>query len=355
MRIHHFYPRTNNIGDHLVQRGIERMVRRVQAEATFELFDVNSRGRVKADYGLTRRAVDRANSEADLLIVGGSILYEGNYRWHWGVHLEPGALERLRVPLLLLGIGSGSNFNSPLHRPSKRARNEIRLLNDCARLSGARDVTTLEWLHQCGITRAQLTGDPATFIFNEPPRKQLDGHILMVMPPRRFWSSKRQFWTVRRRGRTMFRALVSLAKSLLEEGETVIVVCNDPADLPLAKSLFSGGLPAVLCPKTPEEYFLLLSAARAVVSGRLHTAVVAFSLGVPFALLNADQRTAGFIKTYQLERWSLVPSLDRLAAELRELTTKLLRNELSDQWQLVIDRRDEMYTQSMKLLKEAMS
>ena len=23
MRIHHFYPRTNNIGDHFVQRGIE--------------------------------------------------------------------------------------------------------------------------------------------------------------------------------------------------------------------------------------------------------------------------------------------------------------------------------------------
>ena len=327
------------------------MVHRARPEATFELFDVNSRGQAKVEYGLTKCAVERANQTADLIIVGGSNLYEGNYRWRWGVHLETGALEKLRVPLLLLGIGSGSNFNSAMHRPSKRAKNEIRLINDYARLSGVRDVTTLEWLHQLGVAKAQMTGDPATFIFNEPARTQHDGPILIALPPRRFWNSKLQFWTVRRRGRAMFRGLAALAKTLLAAGERVIVVCNDPADLAIGKSLF----PNVLCPETPEEYFPLLSSSRVVVSGRLHTAVAAFSLGVPFVLLNVDQRTNGFIKTYQLESWSIVPSVDRMERDLEELTAKLMREKASEPWTVLIERRNEIYTKGMKLLAEALT
>lgn len=337
-----------------MQRGIERIVGRVRPGATFELFDVNSRGKTKSGYGITHEAVNRANNDANLIIVGGSNLYEGNYRWPWGVHLETGAIEKLKVPLLLLGIGSGSNFSSPLHEPSKRARNEIRLLNDYAKLSGARDVTTLDWLRQLGVAKAQLTGDPATFIFNDTSRKQ-SGHILIVMPPRRFWNSKRQFLRVRKCGRRMFRGLVSLATTLLADGKQVIVVCNDPADLPLAKSLFAGLVRVVVCPETPEEYFSLLSPSRAVISGRLHTAVVAFSMGLPFVLLNADQRTDGFIKTYQLEQWSLSPSPDRFEDDLQLMTVKLLSEDASEAWTPFIERRDERYAECIKLLTEALA
>jgi len=355
MRIHHFYPRTNNIGDHFVQRGIERMVRRIRPEATFELFNVNSRGENKIDYGLTQSAVERANREADLIVVGGSNLYEGSYRWRWGVHFEVAALKNLRVPLFLLGIGSGSNFASPLHHPSTRAKSEIKLLNDYATFSGARDVITFDWLQQLGISKAKLTGDPATFIFNQPLRSNHDGHILITMPPRRFWTSKRQFWNVRVRGRAMFRALVAVARTLLEDGHKVVVSCNDPVDLPIAESLFAGWLPGVVvCPETPEEYFQLLSTSRAVVTGRLHTAVVAFSLGIPFLLMDVDQRTHGFVKTYQLERWSVVPSLSGIEARLREHTDKLLSGEASQSWEFLIEKRDHMYARSMDLLGEAL-
>jgi polysaccharide pyruvyl transferase WcaK-like protein len=353
MHVHHFYPRTNNVGDHFVQRGIERMVRRIRPDATFELFNINSRGEDKVEYGLTRWAIERANREADVIVVGGSNLYEGSYGWRWGVHLEVDALEKLRVPLLLLGIGSGSNFASPLHRPSSRTKSEIKLLNNYARLSCARDVITLDWLQQLGITKARLAGDPATFIFNQPPQSKEQGYILITMPPRRFWTSKRQFWSVRLRGRAMFRSLVAVAKSLLAEGREVVVACNDPMDLQTAESLFAG-LIAVVCPKTPEEYFELLSGSRAVISGRLHTAVVAFSLGVPFLLLDMDQRTHGFIKTYQLEPWSVVPSRHGLEDRLSELTAKLLDHESSRSWSVVIKRRDQIYAQAMNLLEEAL-
>lgn len=355
MLIHHFYPRTRNIGDHFVQRGIAAMIRSIAPDATFKLFDINSRGRETTDYGLNEAAVKRANSEADLIIVGGSNLYEGSFGWPWGVHLDPEALKNLRVPLFLVGLGTGSDFNSSLHKPSARAKREIKLLNDCAIFSGARDVTTLNWLDQLGVTKARLMGDPATFIFNYPPQTNHGGPVVVTIPPRRIWTSKRQLWKVLASGRPIFLALVELTKTLIAEGHQVVVVCNDPADLPLARKLFAGLLPhPVICPDTPEEYLDLLAKSRAVISGRLHTAVVAFSLGIPFLLIDIDGRTRGFLDTYQLDAWSLLPSGRHIKTRLNEQIKTLLAGSRSQEWQSSIGKRDQMKDIATGLIKEAM-
>lgn len=254
MRIHHFYPKTRNVGDHFVQRSIEHMIRSLIPDADFDLFNVNSWGSDEI-YGLTRATIERANREADLVVVGGSNLYEGSFRWHWGVHLEPDALDDLSVPLFLLGIGTGSAFLSRTHRPSARALKEIRLLNERAQFSGARDLITLEWLRALGVSKAELMGDPATFIFNRPARF-VGNRVVIVMPPRRFWSSHSQFLKVLLHGREMFRALSSLSRALSEQGHEVLVACNDPADLELINKLFGNQISGrVLLPETPEEYF----------------------------------------------------------------------------------------------------
>ncbi len=356
MRIHHFYPKTRNIGDHFVQRGIERMIREIVPDASFALFNVNSRGEDQTGYGLTRETVARANREAHLIIVGGSNLYEGSYRWPWGVHMEAGALDDLRVPLFLVGMGTGSGFLSRPHQPSARATREIRLLNDAATFSGTRDVFTRDWLHQLGISKAELMGDPATFIFNHAARADSGGgHVLMTTPPLRFWASKSRFWQVRRRGRAMFRSTVSLARTLLGSGHEVVVACNDPADVNLARQLFGAEFAGrVVCPQSPEEYFRLLSGARAVVTGRLHTAVVSFSLGVPFLLIDADQRSRGFVETYQLDDWSVRPSSGDFAACLAERTGRLLSGDAVKSWELLVRKRDLMYERGMNLLRGAL-
>ena len=357
MRIHHFYPKTPNVGDHFVQRGIEQMIREIVPRATFDLFNVNSRGEDKTGYGLTRATIERANREADLVIVGGSNLYEGSYRWRWGVHLEVDALDELRVPLFLMGIGTGSNFLARTHRPSARARSEIRLLNDRAAFSGARDVLTRDWLHQLGVAKAELMGDPATFIFNHPARAVTagGGHVLITMPPRRFWASKSRFWEALRRGRAMFGAVVSLALALHESGQEVVLACNDPADLTLARRLFGERFAGrVVCPRSPEEYFRLLAGSRAVVTGRLHTAVVSFSLGIPFVLIDADQRTRGFVETYQLGDWAVTPSSADFAARLKERTECLLRDDAPAAWEPLVRERDLMYERGMGLLRGAL-
>ena len=331
------------------------MIREIVPEAVFELRDVNSRGSEKVDYGLTRSAIERANNEADLIIVGGSNLYEGAFGWPWGVHLDLEALKELQVPLFLIGVGSGSSFDSPLHKPSARAKLEIRSLNEYAVLSGARDVTTLEWLHQLGVTKAKLMGDPATFIFNYPLQQTNDGQVLITIPPRRIWNNKRQFWKVHTNGRAIFSALVKLARTLLEKGEQVVIACNDRMDLPVAERLFDSWLPhPVVCPATAEEYFQLLAKSRAVVSGRLHTAVVAFSLGIPFLLIDIDQRTSGFLKTYQLETSSIRPTGSGMDLPLTEQAEVLLGEGRSQMWQTQIEKRNQMHRVAMNLLQSAL-
>ena len=356
MRIHHFYPRTHNIGDHFVRIGIETMVRRLVPDSTFAAFDVNNRGQEKSNYGLTQRTIERANSEADLIIVGGSNLYEGAFGWPWGVHLDSDALKNLRVPLWLFGLGTGSSFASPIHQPSPRAELEIKLLNDYATLSGARDVTTLNWLQKLGVTKAKLMGDPATFIFNHPLREtNPDGHVMITLPPLRMWRSRRQFWKVRTVGRAMFSALVELTRKLLDEGHQVEVVCNDPLDLPVAQKLFAGLLRrSVVCPTHPDEYFKLLRQSQAVISGRLHTAVVAFSLGIPFLLIDSDHRTNGFLKTYKLEPWSIAFSRFGVAEQLYKQTQVLLDDSGRESWQECIEKRDRRYSVAMDALRVAL-
>lgn len=341
-RIHHFFPRTKNIGDYFVQTGIATMVRTIEADAEIHLFDVNSRGADRLQYGLTKQAIDKANREADLIIVGGSNLYEGAWGWPWGVALDVAALKDLRVPIFLTGIGTGSAFASDTHKPSGRAREEIRLLNDAATLSWVRDLVTLEWLQNLGVTKAEMLGDPATYIFNSGFNPVARGeHVLIVIPPSRIWSSRRGFWKSNRLGRPIFNALVDVAKSLLATGNQVIIACNDPRDFDLAQRLFEFRQIEIVCPAEPQEYFRLLSASRAVISGRLHTAAVALSLGIPFLLLDLDKRTSGFIETYQLDHAAIPWS--EVANTLGDMTDQLLAGADSESWLNSVGIRNMLY------------
>jgi hypothetical protein len=134
-----------------------------------------------------------------------------------------------------------------------------------------------------------------------------------------------------------------------------VVACNDPADLRLARRLFGGWFAGpVVCPRAPEEYFALLAAARAVVAGRLHTAVVSFSLGVPFVLIDADQRTRGFVETYRLDEWAVSPSGGDFESRLRERTGRLLGGGDAASWELLVRERDLMRARGMGLLRDAL-
>ncbi len=355
MRIHHFYPKTGNLGDHFVALGIQRLFRMIVPEATFVSFNVNGRGDDPQEFGITLRAVERANREADLVVVGGSNLYEpvpGQDRW--GVHVEPEALSRLRVPLMLVGIGTGSDpgARAPT-RPTPRVADEIRLLNEHARFSGVRDVVTLQWLKTLGVTNAELMGDPATFLFSAPARKPRPANrVVVVLPPRRlFWLRWRRirFWDMR--GPSLWRAMGDLITDLAARGLDVVVLCNDPRDLELARTLLSRGRCPIEAPATAEAYLGLLRDADAVVTARLHTAVVAFSLGIPFVVVDFDQRTRGFVETYGLDAWAVPYVWVGIEAHLRQQVERLITG--SADWAPFVAKRDELHGRALKALQRA--
>jgi len=341
------------VGDHFVQRGIASLIRRVVPQAEFETFDVNNRGGDQIAFGLTVEAAERANRAADFVVVGGSNLYEG--RDTLGIHVEPDFFKSLKVPLILLGIGTGSGFRSKPPRPSNAARDLLANLHRHAILAGARDVTTLQWLRQLGIEEACLIGDPATFIFNRTRQPAACGdHVVVTMPPIRFWNvtSRREYFDPRRR--RMFQALSLETRRLKRLGYRIVITCNDASDMESAGTLFGrDAADAVHCPATPEEHFDLLKRAKVVISGRLHTAVVSFSLGIPFALVDVDQRTSGFIRTYELEDWAIVPSLN-VGSSMSGIIDNLFDERFANRWEELIDSRNAMHSRALNLLSHAL-
>jgi len=356
LRIHHFYPKSVNIGDHFVRIGIEKLFSAVTPNVHFDFFNVNRQGEDTTGYGLTYSNIARANREADVVVVGGSNLYQG--KTSLGIHLEDGALDTLAIPLFLVGIGTGSRFlRSHPTTPSTPVLDQIKLLHAHARFSGVRDVVTHEWLHKMGVTHNVMMGDPATFIFNYPIQPvRNDGDVLIVMPSIRFlrMNTLKSFWDLRRR--ILFSGISALDMDLLQQGYKTTIVCNDPRDLEYAQRLFKPcPKERIILPQSTEEYFRILSSARCIISGRLHTAVVSLSMGIPFLLINVDQRTVGFIRTYQLHNHSITPTAIGFEAQLKKMTHPILCADIREDWERIITLRDVLYKRATNHIEMALS
>jgi polysaccharide pyruvyl transferase WcaK-like protein len=253
-----------------------------------------------------------------------------------------------------MGIGVGSGFlASRPTRPSLRVRQEIVALNRKAYHSTVRDVSTLEWLENLGVKGVHLAGDPATFLFSSRLQTEGKGYVALVMPPRRYCP-------VGTRGRLDYRrwimtnGLAFTARAISRRGYEVRILCNDHRDEGLARWLIPT-LPSGDCvlPATPEEYFRCLSESRAVVAGRLHSAILSYSMGIPFVLIDVDMRTRGFVRTYDLEAWAPRPHFLGFRARLTNRVLELVEGGHRQEWQALIRRRDEMEGRAMTLLMHA--
>jgi polysaccharide pyruvyl transferase WcaK-like protein len=117
--------------------------------------------------------------------------------------------------------------------------------------------------------------------------------------------------------------------------------------------MFSGWFSGrVVCPGESDKYFQLVSHAIAVVSGRLHTAALALSLGIPFVLLDLDYRTKGFIQTYSLNH-ATVSHRSNFRESLFRQMDDLLASGNREAWTKSILIRDELYLKAQNRLAAA--
>jgi polysaccharide pyruvyl transferase WcaK-like protein len=326
MLIHHYYPHTRNVGDYFVRDGIRSLFSRVLGETHFVDIPVAKPSVEKSPFGIKGDNILRNNSDADLIIIGGSNMYEAHPDGGWGVDTTLSELKKIKTPIILIGIGTGSRFGVETHQLSPEKRSEIIYLNERALASSVRDMRTYDFIRSLGISQHTMTGCPATFKFQENLRGNNSKEIAISFPPARLQKFRFTFWH-------SMRVISKYIDYCIKLGFRPILACHDPRDVPIAERFKSRA--TVFFSDSPDDFYKLYGDSALVVGFRLHAAIISLSLGTPFIPIYFDHRGAGFLETYEAMSPSLYLNSWTLLSTLKKRTDKILARNFEDLGPLV--------------------
>ena len=356
MKIAHLYPKYHaNVGDHLVQRGILRLLREHLGDFAYTPLSTRLSGPSRVEpTGISSGVVAELKGH-DLLVIGGSNLYEvaGG---QWGVAVDRAALDRLGVPVLLIGIGGGWSFafpDFPAWPPA--VADQIRVLHARAIGSSVRDDMTQRLLERHGIGSSVVTGCPAAFLAADALRPAGRGVVGVAFLPRRMYADRSpdpRRWRnpahVRRRQVTgFFRGLL---KALPKRGYEVRLLVHDAADLPLARRIAGTSF---FYSEQPEELLDAIAACDVIVGFRLHACIAALGVGVPSIPILLDGRSHAFVETFGMTEHAVPCDPASLALTLHRVG--LAMGEGRRFWSPVIARRDQLRETMQGFLASALS
>jgi hypothetical protein len=327
--VHHYFPLgSSNIGDLLVAHALRQAFVRHFGPTRFVDMPANDRYRGHdRPIGLRGLNVEYSNREADLVLVGGSNMLEARKVPRrpktpgmptWGVFTDLPSLARLRPPLLLAGMGTGSSFGKRVRAYSLQAREEIRGLHAQAIGAAVRDVTTVQCLARIGV-RSECTGCPVTFLTDRPIRPQpCDLPLLVSFPPARI---------IKRWGGKMFMRLAMQYIAWLQRRKVPLVVTlHEDSDLDVVHDWVPGGV-EVFHTRVLGELIDRFEASRGVIGFRLHAALLGLGLGKPVIPVGTDWRGRAFIETFELDDLSIRPFRWGQLKKLCVLTERLLSGD----------------------------
>ena len=343
MRIAHLYPKYHrNVGDHLVQRAILRLLRRHVGEFEYTPMPTRLLGDDPGEpKGITAASVEIANRH-DLLVIGGSNLYE-TAAGRWGVEVDVAALKNLSVPILLLGIGGGWSFAFPVFpRLAPKVAEEIRALHARACGSSVRDHLTHRLLAGHGIGPSTVTGCPTAFLASEPLRPVRDGVVGLPFLPKRMFagpSADPRDWRnpTHRRRREMTKLFRELLERLPAAGYRVRVLVHDANDLDLARQMLGSDF---FWSEDPEKLFEAIGGCDLIIGFRLHACIPALGMGIPSIPVLLDGRNVAFAETFGLTEHA-VP-IDPAASTMILERAALAMGEGRIHWKPALARRDEL-------------
>ncbi|MFT3882639.1 MAG: polysaccharide pyruvyl transferase family protein [Gemmatales bacterium] len=350
--VHHYFPKnSSNVGDTLVAHAIQQALRRHFGKLEFVNIAVNDRFKKDGQQttGLLGQNIIRTNREADFVVVGGSNLLEprkvsrGKPVFHWGIQTNVEALERLHVPVLLLGMGTGSDWGQPIRSYSSQAKLEVQLLHRKAFAAAVRDMPTKVELAKIQV-QVECTGCPVTFLTDRPIAKNDQLKALMVsMPPARILKT----WS----GKWFMLQTINYVRWLQSEAIPFVITLHERADLDFAPHWIPPGIPVFYTEDVP-ELIERYEDSCGVIGFRLHAALLGLGLGKPIIPVNVDWRGRAFSQTYALDAMALEPGKWGHFKRLKRQTTQLLNGDstlyttLNAQKQIFLNRYHQFLSQA---------
>ena len=269
--------------------------------------------------GLCAENVER-NNAADLVVVGGSNLLEPRKPHRgaehtWGLIADEDAVRRLRPPLLLVGMGTGSSFGKRIRPYQPRACAEVRSLFAHAYAHAVRDQTTVERLADIGVATT-CTGCPVTFLTDRPVTPATrPAPLLVSLPPSRM--------VKRFLGPSFMRLAMSHVRWLRDAGVPTVVTLHERCDIEPARALVPEGV-EVFHTDDLDELIGRFENSCGVIGFRLHAGLLGLGLGKPIVPVGVDWRGLASIHTFGFWDLAIRPFRFGQGAKLRRLTRRLL-------------------------------
>ena len=157
--IHFHAPTHINIGDAAVVCSIRDLLNKYLKISSYKLMNIEKlKGFTwNLQASLTRLRSPKAINTYDLCIIGGGGLYS-----HFFFPINNELIKSIKIPIILYGIGNNLDFGD--NELSKAQKNSIYLLNKHSRLSSVRDTETYKFLRNLNIQNVNIIGDPAIFL-----------------------------------------------------------------------------------------------------------------------------------------------------------------------------------------------
>jgi polysaccharide pyruvyl transferase WcaK-like protein len=283
----------DNSGDALIVDAVQRLLS-PQAAEIFPLLET-----------LTDAQIEEVNA-CDLAVICGTNLYQQDF----SCALTPGIIEKIRVPILPLGIGTSAPIGQlPQMRPE--GARAVRMIHERCAMGSVRDPISLQFVRGLGISNVELTGCPVLFhALKEPVFKTASTDRLVVAVRARLLHVE-EHWGARQQ-QTLER--------LCREFHPTLVL-QSPYDLPIAEELGARFHVQVLHHPHYSAKPMLDGMFRATrtIGFRLHFGMLTLAYGKPATLIATDTRTSEFCAMMGVP-WHGIHSYtdDALINELRE-------------------------------------
>lgn len=229
---------------------------------------------------LTEEQLERVNSCSAAVICGTNL-----YQHVFACALTPEVVQRIRVPIVPLGIGASAPVGR-LPRMNDSGIRAVRMIHDRCVVGSVRDPASLAFAQAIGVRNVELTGCPVLFHAMQEPDFASAVPTQMTVAVRARLLHVEPAWNAK-----AFRTLERLCREFRPR-----LILQSPHDRPIAEALRSrfGVEFDIDLPQRPDAMIRLALESGRTAGFRLHFGMVSWAYGRPSTMIGTDIRTSSF-------------------------------------------------------------